>query len=103
MDPQNARSRRTREALLRAAWELVESEGVGKLTGHYFKEAIRSDPFAMLGGALAWILLAALLLLVRAPEPGAKGAPRVFEGFDSLDDHEVLPERSAVGPHLDRV
>lgn len=32
MDPQNARSRRTREALLRAAWELVESDGVGKLT-----------------------------------------------------------------------
>lgn len=32
MDPQNARSRRTREALLSAAWELVESDGVGQLT-----------------------------------------------------------------------
>ena len=32
MDPQNARSRRTRDALLQAAWDLVESDGLGHLT-----------------------------------------------------------------------
>ncbi len=36
---------------------LKTGEGVGKLTGHYFKEAITSDPLAILGGALAFFAM----------------------------------------------
>jgi glycerol-3-phosphate acyltransferase PlsX len=36
---------------------LKTTEGVGKLAGHYFKEAIQSDLLAMLGGALAFFAL----------------------------------------------
>jgi len=36
---------------------LKTGEGVGKMTGHYFKEAISSDPLAILGGALAFFAL----------------------------------------------
>ena len=49
MDPQNARSRRTREALLRAAWELVESDGVGKLT----MATVAAAPAQVVGAAVA--------------------------------------------------
>jgi glycerol-3-phosphate acyltransferase PlsX len=36
---------------------LKTGEGVGKMTGHYFKEAISSDPLAILGGALAFFAM----------------------------------------------
>jgi glycerol-3-phosphate acyltransferase PlsX len=36
---------------------LKTAEGVGKLTGHYFKTALKSDPLAILGGALAFFAL----------------------------------------------
>ncbi len=36
---------------------LKAAEGVGKLTGQLFKEAISSDPLSMLGGALAYFAL----------------------------------------------
>lgn len=36
---------------------LKAAEGAGNLASHYFKEAIRSDPLAILGGALAFLAL----------------------------------------------
>ncbi len=36
---------------------LKAAEGVGKMTGHFFKEALRSDPLSLLGGALAFMAL----------------------------------------------
>jgi phosphate acyltransferase len=36
---------------------LKTGEGVGKMTGHYFREAISSDPLAILGGALAFFAM----------------------------------------------
>jgi glycerol-3-phosphate acyltransferase PlsX len=36
---------------------LKTGEGVGRMTGHYFKEAISSDPLAILGGALAFFAM----------------------------------------------
>lgn len=36
---------------------LKASEGVGRLTGHYFKKYMKSDPFGILGGLLAFFAL----------------------------------------------
>jgi fatty acid/phospholipid biosynthesis enzyme len=36
---------------------LKTGEGVGRMTGYYFKEAISSDPLAILGGALAFFAM----------------------------------------------
>ncbi len=36
---------------------LKTAEGVGALTGHFFRESITSDPLAILGSALAWFAL----------------------------------------------
>ncbi|MCC6598905.1 MAG: phosphate acyltransferase PlsX [Alphaproteobacteria bacterium] len=36
---------------------LKTAEGVGKLTRHYFKKFIKSDPFALVGGLLAFFAL----------------------------------------------
>lgn len=50
---------------------LKTAEGVGKLTGHFFKEALKSDFLAKLGGVLAYFSLKKLK---------AKMDPRLYNG-----------------------
>ncbi len=50
---------------------LKTAEGVGKLTGHFFKETIKSDPLAILGGLLAYFSIKKLK---------ARMDPRLYNG-----------------------
>ncbi len=59
---------------------LKACEGVGKLTGHYFKEALTSDPLAIIGGFFAYF---ALKRLKQKVDPRAYNGG-VFLGLNGL-------------------
>ena len=50
---------------------LKTAEGVGKMVGHYFRNALRSDPLAILGGFLAFFTLRRLKRVID---------PRLYNG-----------------------